>query len=120
MNKRDFLSAGVKLLGLCLLALGVLSAGRNGISAYTAHLAFTRYPEPWMSTNVPAQLRAEILNQNKTSRDVEKFTLRVQRTSSLQNLVWSLVQIAAGVLLIWRDRWVLGVIDPGGARPGAA
>ena len=119
MNKRDFLSAGVKLLGLCLLALGLISAGRHGISAYTAHVAFIHYPEPWISTNVPAQLRTEILNQNKTSRDIEKFTLRVQRTSSLQNLLLSLAQVAVGALLMWKERWVLAVMDPGGAR-GAA
>jgi hypothetical protein len=118
MTRHDFLSAGVKLLGLCLLALGFIGAGRHGIAAYTAHAAFTHYPEPWISTNVPAQLRTEILNQNKSTRDMEKFTLRVQRLSGLQNLAWSLVQAIVGALLVWGDRWVVRVIDPGGARAG--
>jgi hypothetical protein len=107
MMQRDLLAAGIKILGLCLLALGLFSAGRNGIVAFTSHWAHTHFPEPWISEDVPAQIRAEVMYRDRPARELQKFTLRLQRTGALQNLALSVVQIVVGLAMVRRETWLL-------------
>ncbi len=104
----------VKVLGVAFLILGVLAAGREGIVALRAHRALVTFREPYLSPNVPADLRRQIMSEGQTARDVQKYTLRLQRGSSLQALAWALVQAALGYALARHGGWVVRFTRPDG------
>lgn len=114
LTQRDLVSAMLKVLGVGLVILGVLAAGREGIVAIRAHRALVKFPEPYLSANVPADLRRQIMSEGQTARDVQKYTLRLQRSSSLQSLAWALVQAAIGYALARHGGWVVRFTCPGG------
>ena len=85
MRERDILSAGMKILGLCLLILGVLTFSRETLSLIV----------PWL--------------QSDTS-ELPKGFWKLLSLRAFTRAIVSIIQIALGIYLCKGGKWFVSIL----------
>ena len=111
MNQRDLVSTAIKILGLCLLVLGLLAAARDSLAAYFAH----------------QEIQQQIAEQQAEADDPERqwqsntsiMIQQMRRTQHLSQLGYHIIQVLAALYLCRRGTLVLNFLT-GGPNDGIA
>ena len=102
MNQRDLIATAIKILGLCLLVLGLLAAWRDGSAAYFSHRTIqARIVEQKAKGDSSGDLRHS---------DISITILQIQRIQHLGQLGFNIVQVLVGLYLCRRGTGVLNFL----------
>ena len=102
MNQRDLIATAIKILGLCLLVLGLLSVWRDGAAAYFSHQTIQQ--------RIVEQNAEGDNSGNQWQSDIPITIQQIQRTQHLSQLGFNIVQVLVGLYLCRRGTVVLNFL----------
>ena len=102
MNQRVLVSTAIKILGLCLLVLGVLAVARDSLDVYFAHQELQQQIAE-QQTNV---VDSDRQRQSHTSIMIQK----IRRTQHLSQLGYHIIQVLAALYLCRRGTLILNFL----------
>lgn len=102
MNQRDLIATAIKILGLCLLVLGLLAAWRDGTAAYFSHQTIQQ--------RIVEQKAKGDNSIDQRHSDISITFQQIQRTQHLCQLGFQIVQVLVGLYLCRRGTAVLNFL----------
>lgn len=102
MNQRNLIATAIKILGLCLLVLGLLAVWRDGAATYFSHQIIQQ--------SVVKQNAEGDNSSNQRQSDISITIQQIQRTQNLTQLGFSIVQVLVGLYLCRRGTVVLNFL----------
>ena len=101
MNQRDLIATALKILGLCLIVLGVLAACGELVSAIYAHKTIQEYRD-----------KQDAFADKQTTQSFSVNLHKITYTQSISRLAYRILQILIGLYLCRRGALVLNFLSP--------